>query len=265
MLIGTFNVNGIRACAKRGFGQWLPASGLDILAIQEMRCKPEDLPDVFGGYHLTYFPGDVPGRNGVALVSKDEPEQVREGFGYTEDHEGRYLEADFPGLTVASLYLPKGGVLDDSEGEAEKYRKKMDFIAAFRPYLDKACKTAQDNGKEFLVMGDFNIAHENQDLKNWKTNQKSSGFLPEERRWFDEVLAPGTLFDVVRRLNPDALGPYSWWSWRGKAFDNNAGWRIDYQLATAGLASRAVSDKVERAEDYASRLSDHAAVVVEYS
>jgi len=264
MRIATFNVNGIRAATRRGFAQWLAGSGCDIVALQEVRCPDEALPDVFGGYHLTYHAGDLPGRNGVALLTRDEPQIVRHGFGHRFDHEGRYVEVDLPGLRVASLYLPKGGVTDANDSERAKYAHKMTFMKAFRPYLASARRSAAEQGREFLVMGDYNIAHENCDLHNWRTNQRSSGFLPEEREWFTTILGPRTLVDVVRRLHPDTPGPYSWWTWRGHAFDKDVGWRIDYHLATPGLASRALAASVDRADSYDARVSDHAPVVVDY-
>lgn len=179
---------------------------------------------------------------------------------------------DLPGLTVASLYLPKGGVPDGRPrqpgGEVDeltRYKRKMHFLRSFRPYLTRARRSAQAEGREFLVMGDFNIAHTRNDLRNWRTNQRSEGFLPEEREWFGSILGPRTLVDVVRRLHPETDGPYSWWSWRGQSFANDTGWRIDYHLATPGLAARAVTGGTDRDADYDSRLSDHAPVVVDYA
>jgi exodeoxyribonuclease-3 len=265
MLIATFNVNGIRACARRGFAKWLDGSGLDVVALQEVRCPAADLPDVFGGYHISYFSGNLPGRNGVALLSRERPSAVREGFGYAEDAEGRYLEADFDGLTVASLYLPKGGVPEVDEANRKRYERKTRFMRAFKSYLARARKAAAATGREYLVMGDFNIAHEKADLKNWRSNQHSDGFLPEEREWFSSILGPRTLVDVVRSQHPDAEGPYSWWTWRGQAFANDAGWRIDYHLATPGLARRATTATTWKDPSYDARLSDHAPVVVEYA
>ena len=137
-------------------------------------------------------------------------------------------------------------------------------MASLRAYLTRARRTAQAAGREFLVTGDFNIAHTRQDLKNWRSNQRTEGFLPEEREWFDSLLSPRTLVDVVRVLHPHIDGPYTWWSWRGQSFTNDTGWRIDYQLATPGLARAAVAGGTDRDVDYDSRLSDHAPVVVDY-
>lgn len=303
--VATFNVNGIRATQKRGFEQWLANRECDVVALQEVRCPVPLLPEgVFGEYHLTYDAGQLAGRNGVALLTRAEPEAVRSwgagalvrapGDAHVELREpaerdvlarelkafateGRYLEVDLADrpLTVASLYLPKGGLpaelqeklggngRDKPDGGA-KYERKMRFLKGFARHLTRARRAAAAQGREFVVMGDFNIAHTKQDLKNWRSNQKSEGFLPEERAWLDEVISPRTLIDVVRRLHPDESGPYSWWSWMGQAFTNDAGWRIDYQLATPKLAKTAVSAVVDREESYEQRLSDHSPVVVDY-
>ncbi|MDR1711412.1 MAG: exodeoxyribonuclease III [Propionibacteriaceae bacterium] len=264
MLVASLNANGIRAAARRGFPEWLARRNPDILGVQEMRCPEAEIPDVFGGYHLSYHQGNLPGRNGVALATRKPPAAVRRGFGHDSDGEGRYIEVDLPGVTVASLYLPKGDAPELGDAAKQRYDRKMDFMAAFAGYLPKAAAAAAGHGREFLVMGDFNIANTNADLKNWKANQKASGFLPEERDWFTALLAPGTVIDVVRALHPEQPGPYSWWSWRGKAFDNDAGWRIDYQLATPVLAAQAIAGGTDRDASYAARISDHAPVWVEY-
>ena len=265
MRAATLNVNGVRAADRRGVGAWLAGCGCDVVALQEVRCPRELLPDVFGGYHVAYHQGNLPGRNGVALLTRAEPSAIRTGFGHESDAEGRYVEADLPGLTVASLYLPKGGVADADEAERARYYRKMSFMDAFALYLDKAATDAAHAGREFLVMGDFNIARTRLDLRNWRANQKSSGFLPEERVWFASVLRWGTLVDVVRALHPDQDGPYSWWTWRGQAFAKDVGWRIDYHLASPALAARARTGGTDRPASYEARLSDHAAVVVDYA
>lgn len=266
MLIATFNVNGIRAASRRGFTAWLTQRTPAVLALQEVRCSVDALPDgVFGDYHVSYDPGTLAGRNGVALLTQAEPAAVRYGIRVEEfAHEGRYIEADLAEapVTVASLYLPKGATRDVDEA---KYERKMRFMAGLATYISQAAAAAKASGREYVIMGDFNIAHQNLDLKNWKANQKNEGFLPEERAWFSDLLAAGDVVDVVRSVHPDESGPYSWWSWRGKAFDNDAGWRIDYQLATPGLAKTAVAAGTDREDSYDARLSDHAPVVVDYS
>lgn len=266
MRIASLNVNGIRAAERRGFRGWLERTDPDVVALQEMRCPDDQVPDgVFDGYHLTYHQGELAGRNGVALLTRAEPEAARYGFGSREfDSEGRYVEVDLPGLTVASLYLPKGGTPFEDEKSLDKYHRKFRFLKSFARHLTKARRTAANSGREFLVMGDFNVAHTERDIKNWKTNKKSEGFLPEEREWFTSILSPRTLTDVVRTLHPDTDGPYSWWSWRGQAFVNDAGWRIDYHLASPGLAQSAITGGTHRDESYEARISDHAPVVVDY-
>ncbi len=270
MRVATVNVNGIRAATRRGFASWLAERDCDLVALQEVRAAAELVPvAAVAGYHFSYHSGDRAGRNGVALLSRAAPLAVRHGFGNAAfDAEGRYLEADLDlngwRLTVGSLYLPKGGRADDSPEELARYRRKQRFMRSFRPYLTRARLRAQADGREFLVMGDFNIAHTRHDLRNWSSNQRSIGFLPEERAWFGSLLGPRTLVDVVRRLHPDSNGPYSWWSWLGNAFGNDVGWRIDYQLATPGLARAALRGGTDRAPANEARLSDHAPVVVDY-
>jgi exodeoxyribonuclease-3 len=264
------NVNGLRAAVRRGFADWLADRTPDIVGLQEVRCPCDQLP-VLDGYQLSYHPGAFAGRNGVAMLTREQPAAVRNGFGNRRfDDEGRYLEIDLdptdahPGLTVGSLYLPKGARPIDGPAAEAKHRRKLSFMASLRSYLTRARLAARAGGREFLIMGDFNIAHTALDLRNWRTNQRNSGFLPDEREWFDSILGPRTLIDVVRRLHPDEPGPYSWWTWRGRAFDQDTGWRIDYQLATPDLARAAISGGTDREIDYASRMSDHSPIVVDY-
>lgn len=268
--IATFNVNGIRAAQRRGFETWLEQRRPDVVALQEVRAQDKDVPaGVFGDRFFTYHSGELPGRNGVAFVTTTEPSAVRRGFGHHTDHEGRYIEIDLdlpdaPPLTLGSLYLPKGASPHDKEPNVPKYEHKMEFMASFKAYLDQTRQAAQQAGREFLVMGDFNIAHAEVDLKNWRANRRNEGFLPEEREWFGSLLESSDLHDVVRRRHPDQSGPYSWWSWRGRAFDNDAGWRIDYHLATPGLSKAAVVAGTDKDASADARISDHAPVVVDY-
>ena len=264
--VATFNANGIRAAMRRGFGEWLATRDCDVVAIQELRCSESDLP-TFPGYHLTYDVGTLPGRNGVAILSKLPPLDVRPGIGRRAfDHEGRYLEVDLDldgwRLTVASLYVPKGGRID--EVDQRRYEHKLRFARALKPFLTETRRRAVAVGRDYLVMGDINVAHTRQDLRNATANNRNIGFLPEEREWFGSLLSPRTLVDVVRSVHPQAQGPYSWWRWGPGPFDNDVGWRIDYHLATPGLARSATSAVTDREHDYASRMSDHAPVVVEY-
>lgn len=291
--VASFNVNGIRAADRRGFGDWLERRNPDVVALQEVRCAVEDLPlDAFGDYHLAYHPGSLRGRNGVAVMTRqpaaavrvwgtqavtvapgqapqphpDDPHAplARELRHFAE--EGRYLEvdlADVP-LTVASLYLPKGGTPFQDEASLARYHRKMGFLTGFTRQLSRSRRAARAAGQEFLLMGDLNVAHTTLDLAAWRTNQKSEGFLPEEREWFDSITGSRTLVDVVRRLHPDQPGPYSWWSWRGQAWANDSGWRIDYHLASPRLAAGAISGGTDRDASYEARISDHAPVCVDY-
>lgn len=306
MRVATFNVNGIRAAQRRGFETWLAERDPDVVALQEVRCAPEKLPEgVFGDHHLTYEPGHLAGRNGVAILTRERPTAVRTWDGEVlvrapgEEHthrepsppgtmarglspfasEGRYVEVDIeakgehPAITVASLYLPKGGLpahLQKPNGReapdgGAKYERKMGFLSAFARQLDRSRKAARAAGREFLLLGDLNVAHTRQDVTNWRGNQKSEGFLPEEREWFSSITSPRTLIDVVRHVHPDADGPMSWWSWMGGAFDRDTGWRIDYHLASPSLAKRAVTAGTDRPASADARVSDHAAVVVDYA
>ena len=276
LTVTTVNVNGLRAAAKKGFLPWLAATGADVVCLQEVRAEPDQLPVEVrdpDGWHAYHAPAATKGRAGVSVYTRVAPTAVRVGFGSAEyDASGRYLEVDLPGdgtaagadagpgLTVGSLYLPTG------EAETERQTAKYRFMAEFRAHLDALHERAARSGGHALVVGDWNIAHHEADLRNWRGNLKSSGFLPEERAWVSGLLDPATGWtDVVRHLHPGVDGPYSWWSYRGKAFDNDAGWRIDYHLATPKLASAAVAAVVERAPSYAERWSDHAPVTVTYT
>ncbi|MBQ0925036.1 exodeoxyribonuclease III [Saccharopolyspora endophytica] len=261
LTLSTVNVNGLRAAAKKGFVEWLAETGADVICMQETRAEPDQLTAEVrepAGWHTALAPSSAKGRAGVAIYSRAEPEAVRIGFGSAEfDDSGRYLEIDLPGVTIASLYLPSGEVGTPRQDEKERFMKE------FGEHLAGLRERAASAGREAVVCGDWNIAHREVDLKNWKANQKSAGFLPEERAWLTEVFESGYT-DVVRNLHPEGPGPYSWWSYRGKAFDNDSGWRIDYQVATPGLAERATTAVVERAPSYDKRWSDHAPVTVAY-
>lgn len=295
MRIATHNVNGIRAADRRGFRTWLADRDCDVVGLQEVRCRIPDLPEgIWGDRWATYDSGAIAGRNGVALLTRIPPAAVRSWSGeavtFAPDGtttiseevpslarelnafrtHGRYVEidlADAP-VTVACVYVPKGDSPLAWDAPDEKvlarYQAKMDFLAGFTKQLDRARRAAARVGREFLVMGDFNIAHTKLDVRNWRSNQKTSGFLPEEREWLSTVINPRTLVDVTRQLHPDVEGPYSWWSWRGQAFNKDTGWRIDYHLASPGLAKQAVSSTVDREASFEERISDHAPVVVDY-
>jgi exodeoxyribonuclease-3 len=265
LTISTINVNGIRAAIKQrsadnpGMLPWLAETTADVVCLQETRADDEQVakalaPAVADGWQLVSAEPHLKGRSGVAVLSRHPIEAVR----LLDDTEfvshGRYLEVDTAGVTVASLYIQTGEA--DTEWQLEKER----FMAVL---ADRMARLAAAGG-DAVLCGDWNIAHTENDIKNWKGNLKKSGFLPSERQWLSDRLASGWV-DVVRALHPDQPGPYAWWSWRGRAFDNDAGWRIDYQLATTGLAARAVAARVERAAAYALRWSDHAPVTVDYA
>ena len=261
LIVSTVNVNGLRAAVKKGFVEWLAATEADVVACQEVRAEAAQLPASVvapEGWFAAHAPSVAKGRNGVSLYSRVEPDEVRTGFGEPEfEDSGRYLEMHLPGVVVASLYLPSGDVGTERQDEKER------FMAAFLPYLVELRAKAAAEGREVVVVGDWNIAYDTVDLKNWRGNQKNSGFLPEEREWMGRVYEAGYA-DVQRRLDPEGPGPYTWWSYRGKAFDNDSGWRIDCQLATPGLAENVKSVVVERAESYDQRWSDHAPVTATY-
>ncbi|PYE14646.1 exodeoxyribonuclease-3 [Williamsia limnetica] len=265
-IVTTINANGIRAAVKErsernlGLLPWLRDTDTDHVLLQETRATEEQTfdalaPALADGWHLCMSEAAIKGHSGVAILSRTEPDKVRRGFGSDEfDTTGRYLEADFGDLTVASLYLPKGAA--DGPKRDEKFR----FLDEFAAHLGTLARKRRD----VVVGGDWNIAPTELDLKNAKGNVKNPGFLPEERAWVADLLDSGWN-DVARELAGDVAGPYSWWSWRGKAFDNDAGWRIDYQLANKRMAAKATKSYVHRADAYDLRWSDHAPVTVEYS
>lgn len=265
LIVSTINVNGIRAAVKQrstdnlGLLPWLKETDAEVVCLQETRADDEQLADALApaladGWSLASAEPHVKGRNGVAVLSRHPITAVRLLESDEFNAHGRYLEADTAGATVVSVYFPTGEAETDRQLEKERFMATVaDRMAALRR-----------KRREAVVCGDWNIAHTENDIKNWKGNVKKAGFLPAERQWLTELLATGWV-DVVRQLHPDVAGPYSWWSWRGKAFDNDAGWRIDYHLATPGLAARAVSARVDRAELYALRWSDHSPVTVHYA
>jgi exodeoxyribonuclease-3 len=262
LTVSSVNVNGIRAAAKKGFREWLTATTADVVCLQEVRAEPEQIPaDLHQpeGWHTLVAPAAAKGRAGVALYSRVEPAAKRVGFNSSEfDTAGRYVEMDLPTVTVGSLYLPAGDVGTPRQEEKER------FMAEFLVHLTALRARATEDGREVLICGDWNIAHKEIDLKNWKANQKEAGFLPEERQWLTRVLDEAGYVDVVRRLHPEGPGPYSWWSNRGQAYANDTGWRIDYHMASPGLAGRATSARVEKAATYEERWSDHAPVTCEF-
>lgn len=254
------NVNGIRAAVRRGYVGWQTVTAPDVVCLQEVRSPVAAIPaEALAGYHLACHEGHQPGRAGVAVLSREAPSDVRIGFGDPEfDRQGRYLEVDLTGLTVASLYLPKGApggpVLDD----------KLRFMTLFGAHVARQAARSVATGREFVVCGDYNIAETTADLRWWKRYGSAPGFLPVEREWLTGIQRTAGLVDVIRRLHPDQDGPYTWWSWRTTAWDADAGWRIDHHLATPGLAATATRGWVDRPATFDARISDHSPVVVDY-
>ena len=251
----TLNLNGIRSAWNKGVFPWLTAQNADVVCLQELKARPADLADEMeapGDFHAYYHCAEKKGYSGVGLWCRQTPDQVIEGTGCAEfDGEGRYLRADFGKLSVISLYLPSGS------SSPERQDAKFRFMDIFYPLLVELAAS----GRDVAICGDWNIAHREIDLRNWKSNRRSSGFLPEERAWVSRVLEHGGWSDVYRRLHPTATDEcYTWWSNRGQARANNVGWRIDYQLATPALAASA-----RRAEVYKDqRFSDHAPLTIDY-
>ena len=251
----TLNLNGIRSAVRKGFFDWLAAQDADVVCVQELKAQAADLTDAMrapDGYTGYFHHAEKKGYSGVGLYTRHAPDRIVEGLGIADiDAEGRFLQLDFGSLSIVSLYLPSGSSSD------ERQQIKFGFMERFLPHLAmlRAC------GREIVVCGDWNIAHQEIDLKNWKSNQKNSGFLPEERAWLSRVIDEQAWVDVYRRLHPEAGGEsYTWWSNRGQAWANNVGWRIDYQIATPGIAATATAATVYKAQ----RFSDHAPLTIDY-
>ncbi len=260
--VATVNVNGIRAAFRRGMGAWLATSAPDVLLVQEVRADDEILADHLprSQWYLAHEAAAAKGRAGVAIASRLPMRAIRIGLGTgAATDAGRWVEADLdlPGgglLTVVSAYVHSGTA--GTPSMAEKY--------AFLDAATARMATIVAGGGLAVVAGDLNIAHREADLRNWKGNLEAAGFLPEERAYLDRWFGSLGWHDVGRELAGDVTGPYTWWSWRGQAFDRDTGWRIDYQLATPALAASARAATVDRAPSYAERFSDHAPFVVDY-
>jgi exodeoxyribonuclease-3 len=250
------NLNGIRSAATKGFHDWLAAaSGADVACVQELKAQAADLNEAMrtpAGYRGWFHYAERKGYSGVGIYARREPDRVVEGIGHPEfDAEGRYLRADWGKLSVISVYVPSGS------SSPERQEAKCRFMDEFFPCL----AALRAEGREMVICGDWNIAHKEIDLKNWKSNQKNSGFLPEERAWLSRVFDELGWMDVYRRLYPEATGEaYTWWSNRGQAWAKNVGWRIDYQIATPDIAMRAHQGRVYKDQ----RFSDHAPLVIDY-
>lgn len=253
----SLNVNGIRAAARKGFYEWLRQQNADVICLQEIKAQVDQLGEKSfwpENYFCEYLPAEKKGYSGVAIYSRLEPENIVRGLDWQEfDQEGRYLQFDFTvagkKLSVASLYLPSG-----TSGEARQ-GFKYQAMERFEQELIKMKRRR----REYIICGDWNIAHKNIDIKNWRANQKHSGFLPEERAWLDKLFDQLGFVDAFRVINqkPDQ---YTWWSNRGRAWDNNVGWRIDYQVLTPRLESSVRSTSIYKHQ----RFSDHAPLIIEY-
>jgi exodeoxyribonuclease-3 len=252
----TLNLNGIRSAASKGFLDWAAQTGADCIGVQEVKAQQEEVSGRFdridalsGHFHLAQKKGYA----GVGLYARHEPSELITGFGSAEfDIEGRWVEARYDTaqrkFSVVSAYFPSGS------SSPERQDAKFRFLAEIEPHLRQLAAT-----RDFVLVGDVNIAHQPIDLKNWRSNQKHSGFLPEERAWLTRLLTEGGLVDVFRTLNPQP-DQYTWWSHRGQAWAKNVGWRIDYHLATPAVAATARREQIYLAQ----RFSDHAPLTIDY-
>lgn len=265
----TINVNGVRAAFRKGMADWITQHKPQIVALQEVRAETKDLEELFATtesaytdgaqWHILHDAASAKGRAGVAVLSRVAPLAHRTTLGPDEfDSAGRWLEVDFEidgkNLTVISTYVHSGEV--DTPKQVEKYK----FLDAMKDRMAELMAS----GHHVVVVGDLNVGHTELDIKNWKGNLKNAGFLPEERAYFDALMNEQGWVDVGRAAHPDVPGPYTWWSFRGQAFDTDAGWRIDYHLATPKLAAGAKNYTVHRAPSYDTRWTDHSPVSVDY-
>jgi exodeoxyribonuclease-3 len=250
----SLNLNGIRSAFNKGLPDWLTKQNADIVCLQELKAQATDMsPDMLNlhGYHGYFHYADKKGYSGVGIYCRVKPDAVIIGLGVDEfDAEGRYIEVQFGTLSVVSLYLPSG-----SSGE-ERQAVKFKFMEAFMPHL----VSLKQSGREVILCGDWNIAHTEKDLKNWRGNKKNSGFLPEERAWLTELFDEVGFVDVFRKLHPE-LEAYTWWSNRGQAWAKDVGWRIDYHITTPGISQTAQSTHIYKEQ----RFSDHAPLTVDYN
>ncbi len=254
----SLNLNGIRSAATKGVETWLEQHAPDCICVQEIKAQMPDLAgrfEMLAGMQGHFQLAEKKGYSGVGVYTRHAPSDVVTGFGMDEfDAEGRYVELRFDTprrkFSVISCYFPSG-----SSGP-ERQEAKFRFLDGFYPVLQRLKVE-----REFILCGDVNIAHQEIDLKNWKSNQKNSGFLPEERAWMTRVLTEGGLVDVYRRLQPEATdAAYTWWSNRGQAYAKNVGWRLDYHLATPAMAERARREAIYKEQKF----SDHAPITIEY-
>jgi exodeoxyribonuclease III len=251
--IVSLNLNGIRSAFRKGAYEWLAAQQADVICVQEVKAQADDLDEtmrVIDGATGHFHFAQQKGYSGVGVYCRRQPDAVRIGFGSEEfDAEGRYVQADFGALSVVSVYVPSGS------SSPERQEAKFRFMGQFDAHL----KTLRASGREVVLCGDWNIAHKEIDLKNWRSNRKNSGFLPEERHWLSQLFDGHGFVDVFRTLDPNPER-YTWWSNRGQAWAKNVGWRLDYQIATPGIAQAALRSDIYIAQ----RFSDHAPLTLDY-
>lgn len=254
MRIITANLNGVRSAASKGFFEWMTAQDADVVCVQELKAQEPDMKPEFitpAGFVGHFHYAEKKGYSGVGVYTRQQPDRVQIGFDGGEfDAEGRCISLDIGNLTVISLYVPSGSSSD------ERQQAKFRFMEVFWPHLQKLIAL----GRDVVICGDWNIAHQPLDLKNWKGNLKNSGFLPEEREWLGRVFGELNYVDVWRTLYPENPG-YTWWSNRGQAYAKDVGWRIDYQIASAGLGGKASQAHVYKERKF----SDHAPLIIDYS
>lgn len=247
------NLNGIRSAQRKGFFEWLQSEQPDIVCLQEVRAHMNHLPDAHfypDGYHHYFVDAEKKGYSGVGIYSKNKPEKVITALGFeVSDKEGRYVQVDFGKLSVSSLYLPSG-----TSGDG-----RQDVKYAFLEYYEAILRKQRADGRHYILCGDWNIAHKPIDIKNWRTNQKTSGFLPEERAWMDKLIDDIGFVDAFRVLNQEP-DQYTWWSSRGQAWAKNVGWRIDYQIISPELASKVRHVSIYKDQKF----SDHAPLIIDY-
>lgn len=254
MRIITFNANGIRSAARKNFFDWFAGQDADVLCVQETKAQYEQLEndEVYfpAGYHSYFYDAEKKGYSGVALYTRHHPDRVVKGLGWPDiDREGRYLQIDLGKLSIVSLYMPSG-----TSGE-ERLAFKLDFMERLKPLL----RAYRRKRREFIICADWNIAHKPIDLKNWRSNQKNSGFLPEERAWLDWLYDECGFVDSFRVVC-DEPDQYTWWSNRGRAREKNVGWRLDYQVITPALTERVADAAIYTGEKF----SDHAPLTMDY-
>lgn len=248
----TLNLNGIRSAVRKGFFEWMAKQDADVICLQELKAQDADLQKIFQpeGYQGYFHCAEKKGYSGVGIYARKPPQKIVTGLGWPDaDTEGRCIEVDFGGFSVISVYLPSG-----TSGE-HRQAIKFDFLKRYAEHLKKLSQQPH----EYIICGDWNIAHKQIDLKNWRGNQKNSGFLPEERAWMDELFGPLGYVDAFREVNQEA-DQYTWWSNRGQAWAKNVGWRIDYQVITPGLKKSVKSVSIYKE----TRFSDHAPLLIDY-